>query len=291
VIRIGTRGSALAVAQASWVAAQLGETELVTITTSGDRGEALGDKSRWTSALEAALLGGEIDLAVHSAKDVPGELAGGTVVAAIPGRQDPRDVICGATAITSLGSGARVGTSSIRRAAQLRALREDIQIVELRGNVDTRLRKLEQGEADAIVIAYAGLIRLGRGAEADCVLGELVPAPGQGALLVQARAGDNPTLTAIAPVNDESAERCVIAERALASSLNASCSTPLGASAVPASGNDVTLRAWIGLPDGSHWIQDELTAPHDQVGAQTAERMTAAGARELLKQAERMAAG
>jgi hydroxymethylbilane synthase len=162
--------------------------------------------------------------------------------------------------------------------------------VELRGNVDTRLRKLEQGEADAIVIAYAGLTRLGRVSEIGGVL-DLVPAPGQGALLVQARAGDNPTLSAIAPVNDESAERCVMSERALASSLNATCATPLGASAVPASDTDVTLKAWIGLPDGSHWIADELIAPHDQVGALMAERMTAAGARELLEQAERMAAG
>ncbi len=290
MIRIGTRGSALAVAQASWVAEQLAETELVTIATAGDRGDALGDKSRWTSALEAALIAGEIDIAVHSAKDVPGELAEGTEIAAIPGRSDPRDAICGATGITTLGSAARIGTSSIRRAAQLRALREDIQIVELRGNVDTRLRKLEQGEADAIVIAYAGLIRLGRTAEAGCVLSELVPAPGQGALLVQARAGDNPTLNVIAPLNDESADRCVISERALASHLDATCATPLGASAVPASGNDVKLKAWIGLPDGSHWIADELTGPAAQVAATVAERMTAAGARELLEQAERMAA-
>lgn len=289
MIRVGTRGSALAVVQASSVAEQLAEAELVTISTSGDRGEALGDKSRWTSAFERALLAGEIDIAVHSAKDVPGELAEGTVIAAIPGRTDPRDVICGATAITSLGSAARIGTSSIRRAAQLRALREDIQIVELRGNVDTRLRKLEQGEADAIVIAYAGLIRLGRTAEAGCVLSELVPAPGQGALLVQARANDAATLAAVRPLNDESAERCVMAERALASRLSASCATPFGASAVPESDHDVTLTAWIGLPDGSHWIEDQLTGPADTVGPLTAERMLKAGARELLEQATRMA--
>jgi hydroxymethylbilane synthase len=289
VIRVGTRGSALAVAQANWVASQLDGAELITITTSGDRGEALGDKSRWTSALESALLAGEIDIAVHSAKDVPGELAEGTTIASIPGRQDPRDALCGCADFASLGSGARVGTSSIRRAAQLHALREDIQIVEVRGNVDTRLRKLAEGEADAIVIAYAGLIRLGRMAEADCVLGELVPAPGQGALLVQARAGDRATLSAAAPLTDESAERCVMSERALASHLNATCNTPFGASAVPASGNDVTLKAWIGLPDGSHWIADELTADANEVASRVAERMTAAGARELLEQAERMA--
>ena len=290
MIRVGTRGSALAVAQASWVAARLDDAELVTITTSGDRGEALGDKSRWTSALESALLAGEIDIAVHSAKDVPGELAEGTVIAAIPARQDPRDVLCGFRSLEALPREGRVGTSSIRRAAQLRALREDIQIVELRGNVDTRLRKLAEGEVGAIVIAHAGLIRLGRTSEADCVLGELVPAPGQGALLVQARAGDSPTFNRIIPLNDESAERCVISERALASHLNATCATPLGATAVRASGNDVTLKAWIGLPDGSNWIADELTGDANEVASRVAERMTAAGARELLEHAERMAA-
>jgi hydroxymethylbilane synthase len=276
-------------AQAGWVAAKLDAAELVPITTSGDRGEALGDKSRWTSALERALLDGEIDIAVHSAKDVPGQLAEGTAIAAIPGRQDPRDALSGVAEFASLGSGARVGTSSIRRAAQLRALREDIQIVELRGNVDTRLRKLAEGEVDALVLACAGLIRLARESEIGCVLDALVPAPGQGALLIQARADDDRTLAEIAPANDESAGRCVMAERALASLLNATCNTPLGASAVPASGSDVTLKAWIGLPDGSHWIADELTGPADTVGATMAERMTAAGARELLAQAEEMA--
>jgi hydroxymethylbilane synthase len=286
VIRLGTRGSALALAQAKFVAAALAdEVELVTITTSGDRGEALDDKSRWTSALEAALLAGEIDIAVHSAKDVPGELAEGTCIAAIPERQDPRDALCGFADFASLGSGARVGTSSIRRTAQIRALREDIEVVELRGNVDTRLRKLHAGEVDALVLAVAGLNRLGRESEIGGVL-SLVPAPGQGALLVQARAGDERARK----LNDSGAERCVVAERALASYLNATCHTPLGASTVSASGTDVTLSAWVGLPDGSHWIADELTGPAEHVGAQLAERMLAAGARELLAQAEEMAA-
>ena len=285
MIRVGTRGSALAVAQAASVADQLREAALVTITTSGDRGEALGDKSRWTSALERALLAGEIDVAVHSAKDVPGELAEGTAIAAIPGRQDPRDALCGTAEFASLGSGARVGTSSIRRAAQLRALREDIQVVELRGNVDTRLRKLAEGEVDALVLAHAGLIRLGRESETGCLLSELVPAPGQGALIVQARAGDERARK----INDPDIERCVMCERALARALEATCATPLGALAVPADGRDVTLKAWIGLPDGSHWIADKLTGPSTSVGAQMAERMTRAGARELLEQAEEMA--
>ena len=288
MIRIGTRGSALAVAQAGWVAAQLDDTEIVTISTSGDRGEALGDKSRWISALERALLAGEIDIAVHSAKDVPGDLAEGTVVAAIPERQDPRDALCGTAEFASLGSGARVGTSSLRRAAQIRALRDDIQLVEIRGNVDTRLRKLQAGEADAIVLAVAGLKRLGREGEVGGVL-DLVPAPGQGALLVQARADDEATLSKVAPLTDESAERCVMAERALASHLNATCNTPLGASAMPASDTDVTLRAWIGLPDGSQWISDELTGEAADVAVRMAKRLHSAGAAELLEQAERLA--
>lgn len=288
-MRVGTRGSALALAQARWVADQLEDAELVTIATAGDRGEGLADKSRWTSALEGALLSGEIDAAVHSAKDVPGALAAGTVIAAIPARAGTLDALCGFPDFASIVPGARVGTSSIRRAAQLRSGRDDLEIVELRGNVDTRLRKLELGEVDAVVLAEAGLTRLGREGEIGCLLSEFVPAPGQGALLVQARAGDTATLARLRAINDESAERCVMAERALASSLNATCATPLGASAVASSAADVTLRAWIGLPDGSHWISDEHSGPAATIGAFVANRMRAAGASELLVQAERMA--
>ncbi len=271
MIRVGTRGSALALWQARHIAAPLGgETEIVTITTAGDRGEGIGDKARWTSALERALLAGEIDVAVHSAKDVPGEIAPGTVVAAIPARANALDAICGAAGVASLGPGARVGTSSLRRAAQLRALREDIEVVELRGNVDTRLRKLAEGQADAIILAAAGLERLEREDAISGYLTEFVPAPGQGALLIQARADDRMTLAACMSLRDEAAERCVMAERALAASLGATCTSPLGAAAVPAAADDtalpagrdrahavpasdteVTLRGWDGLPDGS----------------------------------------
>ena len=196
LMRIGTRGSPLALAQARWVAGLLragvvsGPVEIVEITTSGDRGERLLDKARWTSELERALLEGRIDVAVHSAKDVPGEVAPGTELAAVPAREDPVDVLCGAASLASLPRGARVGTSSLRRAAQLRALRDDLRIVDLRGNVDTRLRKLAAGEADALVLAAAGLRRLGRLSEAGGPLTELVPAPGQGALALQTRAGE-----------------------------------------------------------------------------------------------------
>src|SRR2546421_6893610 len=137
-MRIGTRGSRLALAQATWVAERVGrDTELVRITTSGDRGAAVGDKSRWVSELEQALLDRRIDLAVHSAKDVPAELADGLELVAITERADPRDAICGAASLAALASGARVGTSSLRRAAQVRAVRDDVEVVELRGNVDT----------------------------------------------------------------------------------------------------------------------------------------------------------
>jgi hydroxymethylbilane synthase len=165
-------------------------------------------------------------------------------------------------------------------------MREDLQVVELRGNVDTRLRKLANGEVDALVLAQAGLARLGRESEIGCLLSEFVPAPGQGALLVQARAGDERARK----INDPEAERCVISERALASHLGATCNTPLGASAVPASDNDVTLSSWVGLPDGSHWIADELTGPATTVAKDMADRMSAAGASELLAQAEETAA-
>jgi hydroxymethylbilane synthase len=293
VIRIGTRSSALALAQANAVGQSspaLDGHEIVVITTAGDRGEGVADKSRWTSELERALLAGEIDIAVHSAKDVPGELAEGTTVAAVPARAGVLDAICGFAEVASIPPAARVGTSSIRRIAQLRALRDDLVFVEVRGNVDTRLRKLGAGEVDALILAQAGLERLGREAEATGLLHELVPAPGQGALLVQARSDDAATLAELATINDETAERCVMSERALASLLAATCNTPFGALAVPVSGSDVTLRAWVGLPDGSHWIADELSGPSDDLGAKMAERMLAAGAGELLQHAEELAA-
>ncbi len=157
MIRVGTRGSALALAQARWVAERLeARSELVPITTTGDRRGPVEDKSRWVSELERALLDREIDVAVHSAKDVPAELAPGLCLAAIPARADSRDAICGAAGLDALAAGARVGTSSLRRAAQVRAVRDDLELVEIRGNVDTRLRKLASGAVDALVLARAG---------------------------------------------------------------------------------------------------------------------------------------
>ena len=290
-MRIGTRASALALAQARWVAERLGpEVEIVEITTLGDRGAAALDKSRWVSELERALLEDRIDLAVHSAKDVPTELPDGLELVAIPERADPRDVVCGAASLSDLAPGSRIGTSSLRRTAQLRALREDVQVVQLRGNVDTRLRKLAEGQVEALVLAAAGLQRLGRGGEAGGVLEQFVPAAGQGALALEARVG------AIEPrrlsaVSDLEATACVTAERALVHTLGASCHTPVGAYAQAIGDGRVTVTGWVGVPDGSAWLRDELTGDPDLVGARCAERMLAAGAGDLLRQAAAEAAG
>jgi hydroxymethylbilane synthase len=291
LIRIGTRGSALALAQAAWVAERLpGETELVTITTAGDRGADEADKSRWVSELERALLGETIDLAVHSAKDVPAELADGLALVAIPERADPSDAICGAESLESLQPGARVGTSSLRRTAQIRAARDDLQVVSVRGNVDTRLRKLAEGEVDVLVLAAAGLERLGRTDEIGGALHQLVPAAGQGALALEARAGrfDPDTLTAL---SDPRATECVSAERDLVRTLGASCNTPVGAHARALGAGKVELAAWAGLPDGSEWISDRLAGVAEGLGAALAERMLRVGAAELLARAEREVQG
>jgi hydroxymethylbilane synthase len=287
VIRIGTRASALALAQARWVAQRLpDEAELVPMKTAGDRSAAAGDKSRWVGGLENALLEGEIDLAVHSAKDVPAQLAPGLSLVAIPSRADPRDAICGAESLAALAPGASVATSSLRRAAQLRALREDLNVVEIRGNVDTRLRKLAEGAVDALVLACAGLERLGRLDEAGGVLEELVPAAGQGALAIEGRSGEVPG-GVVEALDDPETAICVSAERELTRRLEASCNTPVGAFARPVAHGEIELRAWVGLPDGSEWISDNLRGEGDGLGIAVAERMLAVGAGELLRRAHR----
>lgn len=289
-LRLGTRGSALALAQARSVAERLdGEVELVTITTSGDHG-AHEDKSRFVKELEEALLADEIDLAVHSAKDVPGELPAGLAIVAVPERADPHDALCGAVSLEALGAGAVVGTASVRRRAQLLALRDDLNVRELRGNVDTRLKRLVSGGFDAIVLAQAGLDRLGRGTEAE-PLPALVPAPGQGCLALEARADDDAVAAAAARLTDRTALTALTAERALVTALGATCNTPIGAHAGERDGG-LRLTAFVGLPDGSHWIRDELdgdAAEPAALGRAVAARLEAAGARELLEQAERAA--
>jgi hydroxymethylbilane synthase len=275
LIRVGTRGSALALAQAEWVGSRLGvDYELVKIEAAGPA----GDKSRWVSELERALLADEVDLAVHSAKDVPAELAAGLEIVAIPAREDPSDAICGASSLSGLAPGARVGTSSLRRAAQIRALRDDLDVVDLRGNVDTRLRKLGNGECDALVLAVAGLARLGRLDAVDGILEEFVPAAGQGALAVEARPGRVP----VSGLVDDIATACVSAERELTRALGASCNTPVGANARMLDGGELELTGWVGRADGSAWVRDQLRGPASEVGGAVAERLLAVGAAELL---------
>lgn len=273
MIRVGTRASALALAQAEWVAGQLEDDAELVRVSDVDR----ADKSRWVSALERALLEDEIDVAVHSAKDVPADLAEGLALVAFPPREDARDAICGAGSLGELSPGARVGTSSLRRAAQIRAVREDVEVVDVRGNVDTRLRKLGGGDFDALVLAAAGLRRLGL--DADGILHELVPAAGQGALALEARPGTVPADGLV----DADTTACVLAERELTRALDASCNTPVGAHAVALGDGRVRLKAWVGRSDGSGWLADTLEGPPDGLGRAVAERMISCGARDLLQ--------
>jgi hydroxymethylbilane synthase len=285
-LRIATRRSALALAQARAVAEALDGAELVELTTAGDRGAAGGDKSRWVAELERAVLDGEADVAVHSAKDVPSDLAEGLEILAVPERADPRDALCGAAALAELPDGARVGTSSLRRAAQLRAFRENLDVVSLRGNVDTRLRRLGEGDFDALVLAAAGLQRLGRADAADALLDELVPAPGQGALAVEGPGGLRAEL---ARIDHSPSHARLRAERALTRALDASCRTPIGALAGGIEGERMAMVAFVGLPDGSAWVRDTLEADAsdpEALGRAVAERLLAAGAGDLLRQAD-----
>jgi hydroxymethylbilane synthase len=286
-LRIATRGSKLALTQARWVAERLGGAELVEVSADGEA----GDKSRFVRGVERALLGGEAEIGVHSAKDLPGATAPGLEIAAVPPREDPVDVWIGAGAsLEQVPEGARVGTASLRRRAQLLAVRPDLRVRELHGNVDTRLRKLAEGELDAIVLAAAGLRRLGREAEIGFPLSTatMVPAPGQGTLALQVRAGDEATLAAVDAVTDLVAMRELTAERAAVAPLGATCATPVGVHA-RVDGERLALTAFVGLPDGSEWIRDELEADACEpaaAGFALAERLLGAGARDLLERAE-----
>jgi hydroxymethylbilane synthase len=275
------------------VAEMLGGAELIEITTSGDRVRAAGDKSRFVKEIEEALLAGEVDLAVHSAKDVPGVLPEGLEIAAVPPRADPRDVLCGAGSLAALPTGARIGTASIRRRSQLLALRDDLEVVELRGNVDTRLRRLAEGGYDAIVLAAAGLQRLGRmgadggdpprGGAAPLQAGDMTPAPGQGCLALEIRADDAGTRAAVERISDRLAFACLSAERDCVIALDATCDTPIGvlAEALDGDGEQLRIRAYAGAPDGSVWIRDEIEGGRD-AGARLAQRMLSAGAARIL---------
>jgi hydroxymethylbilane synthase len=281
-VKLGTRGSALALVQAHAVADALGDgTEIVEITTSGDRGIA-GDKARWIDTIEDALESGAIDLAVHSAKDVPAAslLRPGMALAAVLPREDARDALVGAASLEALPAGARIGTASLRRRAQLLAVRDDLDVVDLRGNVDTRLRKLRDGACDALILAAAGLRRLGRAEEIGALLDPsvFVPAPGQGALAVEGRAIP-------AGLVDVESDARLRAERFVVEALEASCDTPVGVHH-----DGTALHAFVGLPDGSAWLRDSVVADEPgEAAALIVARLESMGARELLARAADMA--
>ena len=252
---------------------------------------AVGDKARFVSGVEQALLGSEADIGVHSAKDLPAEMPDGLVIAAVPKREDPADVWIGiGGSLDEVPDGARVGTASLRRQAQLLAARPDLEVGELHGNVDTRLRKLVEEELDGIVLAAAGLTRLGREGEISFTIpAELMtPAAGQGALVLQARADDAASIEAAAAIGDEVALRELTAERAVVALLDATCATPIGVHA-SVDGGWLAIEAFVGLPDGSEWIRDQVegeAADPAAAGALLAERLLSAGARDILDRAE-----
>lgn len=288
-MRIATRGSALALTQARWVAGRLGGAELVEASSDGEP----GDKSRFVRGVERVLLAGEAEIGVHSAKDLPGSMPEGLEIASVPPREDPADVWIGpGSSLEDVPEGARVGTASLRRRAQLLASRPDLRVEELHGNVDTRLRKLEEGELDAIVLAAAGLRRLGREAEIGFAIpmDRMVPAAGQGALALQVRADDEGSREAAGAINDLRAMRELTAERTVVALLEATCASPLGAHA-HCTADRIAVDAFVGLPDGSEWVRDRLEAGAEEpalAGAELARRLLGAGAREILDRAEAM---
>jgi hydroxymethylbilane synthase len=269
------------------VADRLGGAELVEASSDGKP----GDKSRFVRGVERALLAGEAEIGVHSAKDLPGEMPEGLEIAGVPEREDPADVWIGIGAsLEEVPEGARIGTASLRRRAQLLAARPDLLIEELHGNVDTRLGKLAEGELDAIVLAAAGLHRLGRAEEIGFALPveQMCPAPGQGALALQVRADDGAAGDAAASLNDLKAMRELTAERTVVALLQATCNTPLGVHA-QVGGETLVIDAFVGLPDGSEWLRDHLEASAEEpslAGAELAQRLLGAGAREILDRAE-----
>jgi hydroxymethylbilane synthase len=303
VIRIGTRASVLATTQSRLVADQITATlgrdvELVEISTEGDRSQAAGTSlvgaastGVFVSALRDALLDGRVDVAVHSLKDLPTYAAEGIALVAVPGREDPRDVVVARDGLTlgELPVGSRLGTGSPRRAAQLHALGLGLDVVGVRGNVDTRIGKVRSGEYDAVVLARAGLARLGRLDEATEVLDPLqvLPAPGQGALAVECRAGDPLRDELAAALDDPHARAAVTAERAVLATLEGGCSAPVGALADVVEGEDgeeLWVRAVALSPDGALSVRMSATgkpADAEGVGTRLADEMLADGAAEL----------
>lgn len=294
VLRVGTRRSALARAQTDLVVAGLGTpVEVIPIVTEGDRTAApidvIGGTGVFVSALREALLAGDIDLAVHSAKDLPVVPAEGIVIGAVPPREDPRDAVVARDRLTlaELPKGALVGTGSPRRAAQLRALGLDLYVVPVRGNVDTRLAHVGEN-LDAVVLAVAGLRRLGRFDAITEMLDptRFVPAPAQGALAVECRADDLAAREVLAAFDDTGARACITAERALLSSLEAGCSAPIGALAeIHDNPAELTLTAVVTAADGSDAVRRSLTgvvADSADVGRRLAAELIASGADKMM---------
>ena len=286
-LRLATRGSALALAQAGRVAERLPGSVLVEVASDG----GAGDKSRFVRGVETELLEGRAEVGIHSAKDLPGDMPSELVIAAVAEREERADAWIGpGSSLADVPEGARVGTASLRRRAQLLAARPDLRVEELHGNVDTRLRKLAEGNLDAIVLAAAGLRRLGREGEISFLLGEaeMTPAAGQGSLALQVRADDGATQEEVAEITDADAAAELAAERTVVTGLDASCSTPLGVSA-RREGQSLSIDVFVGLPDGSQWIRDSVAgdaADPAGLGTELVERLLAAGAEEILSEAE-----
>lgn len=300
-LRIGTRGSRLAVTQAEAVGAMLAEAwpglswEVVRISTRGDRQlgrplPAIGGKGLFTQEIGQALLGGDVELAVHSLKDLPASASlPGLTVAAIPARAPANDAVIATDGLTldTLRQGARVGTSSPRRAAQLLATRPDLQPQPIRGNVDTRLRKLREGQVDALVVALAGLVRLGLAEEATQVLPFelMLPAPGQGALAVEIRADNAPVAEMLSRIGDPATTAAVTAERTLLQALGGGCSLPLGALATVA-GDALALRAALVSLDGRRAARATCRGPASDpegLARHVADVLRAQGADAILR--------
>jgi hydroxymethylbilane synthase len=304
LIRVGTRRSVLARTQSDHVARWLRETlgrevELVEVTTEGDVSTAplatIGGTGVFVGALRDALLRGDVDLAVHSLKDLPTTPHEQITLAAVPVREDPRDAVVARDGLTlgELPTGARIGTGSPRRAAQLHALGLGFHVVAIRGNVDTRIRKVSEGEVDAVVLARAGIARLGRMAEVTEVLDplQMLPAPGQGALAVECRATDVDLAEAVrGAIDDPRTRAAVLAERAVLAALEAGCSAPVGAMAEVAEGEDgdeLWLRAVALSPDGAVAVRRSATGrpdAADELGRGLAEEMLDDGAATLIEE-------
>jgi hydroxymethylbilane synthase len=302
-IRIGTRGSMLAKWQAEFVRRKILEAtgvdvEIVVIKTTGDKLQTasfaqIGGKGVFIKELEEALLSEEIDLAVHSVKDIPTEVPSRLCFPVICRREDIRDCLVAATGetLSALRRGARIGTSSLRRRSQVLHVRPDLDVRDLRGNVDTRLRKVESGEYDGILLAKAGLDRLGWSNRiSEVLLPEVcMPAVGQGALGVQARLKDHDLAEALAPLDDFETRQSIVAERALLAALEGGCQVPLGAWARFERG-ELAIDAVVCSPDGSQHVRQRATAPPDQareLGQRVAQLLIDSGAREILEEVYR----